>query len=454
MKEKNARMIMGFPNQFWIGVVIMIGVFLKIVYDVSAGFELSTHNVGTWTQIVNDIPNSGHIGVIQYYYTYHHLPNFDPTLIVGYSNPPLFYILSALIVQICHVFIGWPIGSVLHCIQCLNAVFVMAGCFIGLGMLGKMGLKGKKYVACLVFVMFFPGFYTLGASLDNTPLAFLFAMLAMSNMVKWYELRTTKCLYKCGIFLGLGMMTSLTALAALVPIVVLYLFARFYDRRSTVKVWAKQGGISLAIALVLGFFYPVRNLIRFGTPIFYIDQETAAWQQVGSYSLWQRIGLPSFQSLTHLHLSEETYYEYNIWGQLFKTSVVDESALNLDFRITHLFAVVLLVLVILFAVLSTVMFVRMMFAGRVGLDHRLFLLSGLVTAVIAYMVTCLTNATVSTMNFRLFPFAVFFLLAGFGLCGKYNEQDGIFEKVTTRIGVAMIIAISVLSAFLFGFYAL
>ena len=57
MNEGKSRRILGFPDEFWIGFVIMIGIFLKLVYDVAAGYAISTHNLGDWVEIINDIPN-------------------------------------------------------------------------------------------------------------------------------------------------------------------------------------------------------------------------------------------------------------------------------------------------------------------------------------------------------------------------------------------------------------
>ena len=454
MNEGKSRRILGFPDEFWIGFVIMIGIFLKLVYDVAAGYAISTHNLGDWVEIINDIPNPGHLGVIQYYFTYHRLPNFDPSLISGYSNPPLYYILSALVLEIFHKNLGWSLGTVLHCIQCLNAVFVMTGSFAGIGILSKFGVRGRKLVIVLLFMMFFPGFYNLGAAMDNTPLAFMFMMLALNKGLNWYRIRARRTLVMSALYLALGMMTRLTAVIVILPMAVLFLAAHFYDRRTTYEEFYKELGLYAAIALIPGFFYPIRNLIRFGTPLFYMDRDTEVWQQVNMYTAGQRLGFPSFASLKHLHLSQQTYYEYNIWAQTFKTAVVDESALNLTLKVTYSLAVILLIAVILFTLLSTVMLVYAMTGSRLAIEHKGFVAAGFTGILISYIIRCFVNATVSAMNFRHVAVIMVFILTGYGICGSESEGVNAFERITSQAADVLIMIISLLSAFLFGFYAL
>ena len=454
MNEGKSRRILGFPDEFWIGFVIMIGIFLKLVYNVTAGYDISTHGLGDWVEIINDIPNPGHIGVIQYYFTYHRLPNFDPSLISGYNNPPLFYVLSALILKIFHVEAGWSLGTVLHCIQCLNAVCVTVGTFAGIGMLSKFGVRGRKQVVCLLFMMFFPGLYNLGAAMDNTPLCFMFMMLSLNTGLNWYRMRSRGSLIRSALFLGLGMMTKLTAFAVVLPIASLFILARFYDRRSNSETYYKELGIYAAISLPVGFFYPIRNLIRFGTPLFYMDAEKDLWQDVSSYSAAQRLGPAPLSNLTHLHLTDKTYYEYNIWAQTFKTSVVDETALNLSLKVTNALALILLTAVILFTLLALVMLIRTLIGGRLAFEHKIFIPVGLVGTLAFYIIRCFLNPTVSAMSFRVIPTVLIYLMAGYGLCGNESSLDNAFESLTSKAADSLILIISVLSAFLFGFYSL
>ncbi|MDO4478280.1 MAG: hypothetical protein Q4B73_04465 [Lachnospiraceae bacterium] len=454
MNEMKSRRILGFPDEFWIGFVIMIGIFLKLVYNVSVGYEVCGHNPGEWTAIINDIPNGGHIGYIQYLYVYHRLPSFDPSLIPGYTQQPLFYIFSAVVLQIFHGFMGWNLGSVLHCIQCVNFVFVLVGTFSGVGILGRMGVKGRKKVMLLLFLMFYPGLYNLGAALDNTPMAFMFGMLAMGKALKWYETRKRGVAISCGVMLGMALMAKFSAFVVIFPIGALFVLARFYDRRGSDKVLYQHMGLVAGISLPMGLWYPIRNLVKFGTSPFYTVPEAAVWQDVSGYSFFQRLRLPKLEELSQLHLTPNTFYEYNIWSQTFKTTVVDEYALNVENVGPHFLAVFLVVSVIFFAILALVMLVQTLTANRMQFENKIFVLTGTVVFFVIYIIHCFANPTVSAMNAREIPFMIFFLCIGVGMCGSATPRDTIFEKVTTYMAHMLIVVISMLSAFLFGFYAI
>lgn len=453
MDNTKTRRILGFPDEFWIGFLVLIGIFLKIVYDVTAGYSISTHNLGEWQAIVNDIPNGGHLGVIQYYMTYFKLPSFDPTLISGFTEPPLFYAFSALLLKYFYLVLGWELGTVLHCIQCLNAVFVMVGSFTSVSILTKFGVRGRKKVYALLFLMFFPGFYNLGAAMDNTPLAYMFVMLALNKVLRWYELRRKRDLIWSASFWALAMMTKLFAFVLIIPITALFLMATFYDRRASHGKMAQTAGIFYGIALIPGLFYPIRNFVKFGISPFLVEAERADWQNIGVYSAGQRLGLPRLAELTHLHLSKQNFYEYNIWGQTVKTAVVDERALNLTLSFTKGLAVILVFAVAVFALLSLVMLIRAFIGGRMMTEHKVFTGAALGGMLLCYVVKCLEYPYVSVMSFRQIPMLVIFFLSGYCLCGYAADSDNLFEKVTSRLGTVLIVTISVLSAFLFGFYA-
>lgn len=449
-----SRRILGVPDEFWIGFVIMIGFFLKLMYDITTGYQISTHDMGDWTAILNGMPNGGHIGAIQYYYTFHHLPDFNPATVNCYSNPPFFYIVSALILSIFHDGFNWSISTTLHFLQCINVIYVAVGIFAGIGMLSKFGVRGRKFVASILFMMFFPAFYNIGATLNNDALCYMFMMLAMNCALGWYQTRRLKTIVFTAVYLGLGMMTKLNAVIIAPALAALFLFAIFYDRRTKKEELTKQFGIFAAVSIPLGMFWPIRNAIRFGMPLFYVQSIGDSWQQLeGRYTALERLGLPSMASLLHLHLTTDASLEYNIWSQTFKSAVIDEEALNLTLTVTYVLAVALLFLTIFFCILVHVMMVRALIGKRMILEHKVFLLVAYGCILGSYLSFCFSYPVVCTMNFRYIPAILIFPLAGMGLCGYGTSEDSPFERVTSHLANWSILVMSVLTAFLFGFYA-
>ena len=464
MADTGSRRILGFPNEFWIGFVILIGIFLKIVYNVDAGYAVSTHNLGEWKAIVDNIPNEGHLGVIQYYLTYHRLPTFDPALLSGYRTPPLFYIFSALILKIFYLSMGWELGTVLHCIQCLNAVFVMIGTFSGAMLLSKCGVRGRRMVWALMFLMFFSGFYNLGAAFDNTAMAYMFGMLSLNKMLRWYETRRRRDLITGAVMTALAMMTSLGMIVLAVPMGCLFVLAAVRGRYSEKKAGtptgqaghgrslAREAGLYAAVALIPGLFYPIRNKVLFGTPLIGFDAEPEAWQNIGIYGPLQRLGLPEMASLRHLHLTAHSFYEYNIWGQTVKTAVADESALNLDMAFPRSLAVILVLAVFAFTVTALLLMIKTLADRETKPEHKLFMISGFLSILIGYVIICFLNPTISAMNFRKIALLPVFMLIGVGK-GRDAAGDSLIAAGLSHLATGLILIISVLSAFLFGFYA-
>ena len=101
------------------------------------------------------------------------MPTFDVTTLSCYSNPPFFYVICALILQIFHDGFGWAIGTTLHFLQCVNSIYVMVGLFAGFGIVSKFGVKGRKFIASILFLTFFPAFYNIGATLNNDALCYM-----------------------------------------------------------------------------------------------------------------------------------------------------------------------------------------------------------------------------------------------------------------------------------------
>ena len=189
MTRSRSRRFLGIPDEFWVGFVVMVGFFLKLVYDIELGYTRGTVSAGVWKAMKDGVPNSGQIGVIQYYFTTHHLPDFDPRSVSCFSNPPFYYIVSALYLEIFHRLLRWDIGIALHVVQCINVVYVLIGTGACIGILGKFGIRGRKMVISILFLTFFPTFYLLSGALEPAAMSYMFMMLSLQSSLSWYNSR-------------------------------------------------------------------------------------------------------------------------------------------------------------------------------------------------------------------------------------------------------------------------
>lgn len=453
MENAQTKRILGIPDEFWIAFVIMIGIFLKLIYDITTGYQVSTHDMGTWKNITAGTVNSGHLGVIQYYFTYHHLPDFNPALYSCYSNPPLFYVVCALILEIIYRINGWDIRFCLNFLQCMNVVYVTVASFCGIGILRKFGVQGRKLVACILFLTFFPAFYNIGATLNNDAMCFMFMMLALNAAVGWYQTRRLKTIVFTAVWLGLGMMSKLNAVIIAPAIGMLFIFA-LRDKRTENKALWKQYGIFAAISIPLGMWWPIYNFIRFRMPIFYVQSISDEWQQLAEYyTIPQRLMIPGIGLFLQPHLIADRTVEYNIWAQTFKTAVFDEQAINMSMQGTYIMSLTVLFLSIFICILLHVMWIHTLLRNRLQLPFKVFTVVGYLSILISYLKFCFSYPVVCTMNFRYIPVILIFPLAGMALCGTGSEDDSTFEKITSKTVSWAILVFSVMTAFLFGFFA-
>lgn len=320
MDDNTTKRILGFPDEFWIAFVIMIGFFLKIIFDISTGYTFQARNLGMWTYLEPGQAHEGTLGVIQYLFENHRLPDFDPRTVSGFESPPLFHILCALFLDLFHRAAGWKIGTCLHTLQCFNAIFVTAGSLSEIGILRKCGLVGRELVASILFMTFFPAFYIMGASFSAEAMCFMFCTFALNNAITWYRTKELRHITRTAVFFGLGMSTSYAA-SAILPAVLSVMILAVRDKRfvrKTLKAPYKKFFRApftrfFIIAGIGALWWPVYNFIRFGVPLFYRKFSYESWEMLkGKYSGWMRIRIPSINEFSDLQIDSGGKYLYNI----------------------------------------------------------------------------------------------------------------------------------------------
>ena len=188
------KRFMGIPDEFWVGFIIMVAFFLKLVYTIKIGYQSGTIYAGSWLDLTEGSIHGGHVEVIHYYFTFHKLPDFSPVGYPGYALPPLYYIISSLFMELLHRLMHWSAPVSLHVLLSLNVIYVSIGESCGLAILRRFGVRGRNLVTAVFFLFYFPGFYLLSGAMDGSALAFMFSMLALSGVLSWYDSRRQKVL--------------------------------------------------------------------------------------------------------------------------------------------------------------------------------------------------------------------------------------------------------------------
>ena len=438
---------MGVPDEFWILFLIMVGFFLKLVYDIKVGYMAPTPDAGVWEFLPEGAAHEGHIGYIQYLFTYHRLPGQDLRTLTAYSNPPLFYIAGALFLEVFHRMMHWAIGTCLHSLQCINVIYVMVGECSCLGILKKLGVKGRKIVIMIVFLFFYPPFYHLGAALHGGAMAFMFSMLALNSAMSWYNSRRYKTLVTAGVELGLGLMTSFTAIIVL-PVIILLIRNGVIDGRRNEVPYRKQVRTFSLTAGIMGLLWPIYRLIRFGIPFTYV--EPTGVRTTGSFLF--RLNLPTKAMLKHFHLVGNAALESNIWAQTFKTAIFDYNGLYLEAGTARTIALAMLYISIAICVLAHIMLIYSLLAGKTDSVYRHIMEAGYLIILGGYLLLCYLVPMTGIMDAKYLILLLLIPVAGAGLCGTGDEEDNLFEKILSGLFSVMMLIMAVLSAFMFGFY--
>ena len=450
------KRFMGIPDEFWVGFIIMVAFFLKLVYTIKIGYQNGTIYAGSWLDLTEGPIHGGHVEVIHYYFTFHKLPDFSPVGYPGYALPPLYYMICSLFMELFHRLMHWSAPVSLHVLLSLNVIFVSVGESCGLAILRRFGVRGRNLVTAVFFLFYFPGFYLLSGAMDGSALAFMFSMLALSGVLSWYDSRRQKVLLLSALYLGLGFMTSYTT-SVVVPAIMVILYSAAKDRKRNRVPFLKQLTRFIVIVCVMSFIWPVYLSVRFHLPLFYVEKTGATIPAVYS-SVFSRLGIPDLQLLLHLHthghlIPKNLACEYNIWAQTFKTAIVDFHAIDTSAKGTYIMTEFLLFLSIATCLLMHVMMLYSIFgAGRIHRVHKRVLLIGYFSVLAAYIAECFILPWTGTMHFRWFAAIQIFPLVGMCICGSRDSSDNLFEKITTRISDFLIIIMAVLTAFLFNYY--
>ena len=176
-------------------------------------------------------------------------------------------------------------------------------------------------------IAFHPSFILFSGSINNDVLSVAFLLGAVLWTLKWYEKQTWEGILKIALYMGLGMMTKLSVALAAFPIGAVFLVVLV--RRCKAKNWRIFGqyGAFLGICAPLGLWYPIRNLVRFGVPLNYVQEMSVKSDQyLGDQSFLSRALDFSPHQVAKvfeqwLHYDASGYNEYNPLITLLKNAV-------------------------------------------------------------------------------------------------------------------------------------
>lgn len=326
--------------------LFLLGFLLRLCYVLFTSVGERQHDL--YGFYVNEIKEGGSYGGHGAYISYlflnnFRLPNFDPTLVDQFYHPPLHYLICALWWKIQASFgIGeWYIHENMQ----MLSLFYSSVCMVLTYKIAKeIKLDGVGLLICFAIMAVHPTFIIFAGSINNDILSVMLMLVSLYFAIKWFKNKKLYQIIVCGIFIGLAMLTKLSAYMICFPIAILFLVnfvkdykALYNEQKAFWKKYCLHFGLFLLVCAPIALFWPIRNAVLFDVPIAYVQRlSDDSWQYIGNYSAFERIFMIAPKEfLSHysvydqwLGRGDDLYNEINPLVSLFKTSLFGEFISN------------------------------------------------------------------------------------------------------------------------------
>ena len=197
--------------------------------------------------------------------------------------------------------------------------------------LKHLNLKGVSLFAPLCVVAFHPTYIILSGSVNNDVLSIALSTLAILFTLEWAREPSFKGIIKLALSIGLAMMAKISTAIVAIPIGIVLLIVFVQRAREDIKSLILQFTTLGAISFPLGLGYQIRNLLKFGMPLTYVQELGKDIDQfLGEGNFIERItdfSLYQFKTefLAWAWNENAGYNETNPLIALLKTAIFEES---------------------------------------------------------------------------------------------------------------------------------
>jgi len=423
--------------------MVCMGFILRIGYCLYTPWFLRQHDIAT-----PSLDSNGHAAYIVYLFN-GKLPDTND---YQFYHPPFYHICSAITLHIIGFFKGESKAE--NLIEGSKMVSCFATCVTLIQvkhLFKEIGLK--KYALCIAFgiVALFPYFFIASGTINNDALSILFMVIAFRYTLKWYESKSWKDIVVTALAYGFGMMTksSCATMALFTAGVMIYVFVKVC-KGGTWLLYVKQYLLFGGIALPLGMWYAIRNLVKFNQPINYVLElpvENPVW--CGDHTIAERF-LPDLSLIFNEPIFCNPCDDYNIYAYSLKTAMMGEYTFVIS---THIVSALLLFGGLL-AVMSLLAMIYVII--RKTKDFKwISLVSVWVIQMVSFVIFNVQYPFACTMDYRYIPFTSLVGAASLGMTVQLMKQRT-DSKPTGRLKKVMelcVIGISILFAiFSISFY--
>ena len=433
--------------------VLCAGFVIRAVMVIFTPLNFWQHDVSNFSE-----DQAGfHDTYILYIYNNLALPSGDVRDLGQFYHPPLHYLISALFLKI-HNVLPMRFAGNINGLKFLPMLWTSYFILFAKKTLEWFKIEGKALAVSMALIVFCPQMIFLAIQVNNDALALMLFAASFYLALKWYSKPELATILFLAIAIGCAMMAKLSMGFVAFPVGWLFLAklvktvkepigskSQKAAHKGRIKDLIKQFAVFAVTVFPLGLWFPLKNLIVYGTPITYVFEiDSSAGQDVWMYSAWQRLFAPSKDILSTPFLQEGgPLNDFNIPLALMKTGLFDERKFTDAYLvfIAKALMVTAFILVLIIAVCAVYgAFKRIKESGRSPENIALWILAA--ALILPEIMFCFTHPVVCTQSFR---YIVPVLIPAAFWCGSIVKTDNgagkAVSKVLTAVTVLFVIAV-------------
>ena len=354
-----------FTSKDLITVILCVGFMLRTIVVLFTPLYYYQHDLSDFSVLEGGY----HDDYIMFIHDYLTLPSGDVRDMGLFYHPPLHHMLCAVFLRIQE---GLPLrfSGDFNGLKMLPALWTSYLVLFAKKILDYFEIKGKALAVSLLLIVFCPQMIFLAIQLNNDALGLMLFVASFYLALKWYSKPELTTILFLALAIGCAMMTKLSMGFVAFPVAWLFAVRLFKaaktmrsntDRKAkhVLQNLIKQFVFFALLVFPLGMWFPLRNLVLYGTPITYVFAiPSTANQDVSMYSALQRMLLPSQELLRYPYLVQgEEVNDYNIILALTKSGLFDDRDFGSDYltltgRIMLMTAFVLILLITVCALIE------------------------------------------------------------------------------------------------------
>lgn len=416
-----------------LGLIFVGGFLLRAFYVLAAPYNITKHDTGSFIGFHTKESGEGHFGYIEYLYKNHCLPDFDPRTKYSFYNPPAFYVVEAIILGITRLFSVKTYLSY-ESLQVVTLFFSSLTIWTSYRILKEFEISDKWMVLWLTFLAAHPFYSIMAVTLNNDCMTMYFMSLAIWYTIRWHKSQKMKDIIIIALAVGVSMCTKLNAavLSFGIGAVFICVFCKkvclyvYRGKKNNFRYILLQFLVFLMVCAPIGLFNPIRNMVKFDMPPGYIQKVSKnSVQFIADSTPVSRLGIPTWKQMSYSLICYDTEIERNVWIQMLRTALFDELNPDVGNSLVKSHASILLWLSILLVILFNGIFIRcIMQKNTMQQEIKLFLVVGYLALLVSYVVFCMKEPFICTMNYRYIPVAMLFPLIGTAVYIQKNEGNG------------------------------